>query len=212
VISDKHLDNSLRYQAANGRILGLVGVEADADGRIAPAVVSAGGGTVGVGVSASNADSAVRQTTLTLVDVVVEVVSVTTGAGVGGTVIFTFPANQVQFLGCVSDLAISVATANQADFTDATPEGDIGIGSLAPANADALGTDATDDDYGTAEAFTMASFVDPSVVNDSEAGALLAASAEVLINVLVDAVDIDDGVTTEVLINGTVTLTWANLA
>ena len=58
----------------------------------------------------------------------------------------------------MADLSLAVASAKQADFTDATPEGDAGIGSVAPENADALGTDATDDDFATATAFTMSAF------------------------------------------------------
>jgi hypothetical protein len=116
----------------------------------------------------------------------------------------------VRFLGASAELTISIATAKQADF-EATPEGDIGIGTVAPANADALGTDATDDDIATAAAFTMAAGFTDDVSLVSEGVQLLPTAEEIFVNVLVDAGDIDDDKTTEVLINGTVTLTWASL-
>lgn len=159
-------------------------------------------------------DNAVHKTVLTLVNTPVSVVSVTTGNGVGGTKVYDFPAGYIQNHGCVADLSISIATAKQADFTDGTPEGDIGIGTVAPANADALGTDATDDNFATATAFTMSSYVDSSVTLPPEASANYNGSStpiDLYVNVLVDAADIVDGVTTEVLISGTITVVWSLL-
>lgn len=168
-------------------------------------------GTLGTGVTSADAGgSASRQTVLTLVDVVVPVVSVTTGAGIGGALLFTFPANQVQLFGTTADLTISIAAVEQANF-EATPEGDLGLGSVIITDPTAFSTDATDDDYSAGVAFTMAAGFTDDVALTSQAGALLAASAEVNVNVFVDAADIDDGASSEVLINGTVVLTWANL-
>lgn len=155
---------------------------------------------------------AMYKTVLTLTNTPVSVVSVTTGNGVGGTKIYDFPAGYIQNHGCIADLSISIATANQADFTDGTPEGDIGIGTVAPANADALGTDATDDNFATATAFTMSAYVDSSVTLPPEASANYngtSTAIDLYVNVLVDAADIDDGTTTEVLISGTVTVLWS---
>lgn len=159
-------------------------------------------------------DGAVHKTVLTLTNTPVSVVSVTTGNGVGGTLLYTFPAGYIANHGCTANLSISVAAADQADFTDATPEGDIGIGTAAPANADALGTDATDDNFATAAAFTMSSYADTSVVLPPEASANYNGTSTpvpLYLNVLVDAADIDDGVTTEVLVSGTVTVVWSAL-
>lgn len=153
-------------------------------------------------------------TTITLTNLVVSVVSVTTGNGVGGTKIFDFPEGRISFLGGSFIGSISIAAAKQADFTDATPEGDIGIGTVAPANADAFGTDATDDDFCTGAAFLMAAYADSDVRCASEPSAFFDGTTtpkDAYVNVLVDAADIDDGVTTEVLINGTVTLNWVFL-
>lgn len=156
-----------------------------------------------------------RQTVLTLVNTPVAIVSVTTGAGVGGTKVYDFPAGHINVLGTVGDLSIAVASAEQANFTDNAPEGDIGIGSAAPANADALGTDATDDDFATATAFTMAAFEDASVTLPPDAASYkldgTGTAKDVFVNVLVDAADIDDGVTTEVLVSGTIRICWLAL-
>lgn len=164
--------------------------------------------------AAESGDAAMHRTVLTLTDLPVSVVSVTTGNGVGGTKVYDFPEGHLYNIGVTADLAISVASANQADFTDATPEGQLGIGTVAPANADALGTDATDDDFATATDFTMAAYADAEVLLPPEAPASFDGSStaiDMYVNVLVDAADIDDDTTTEVLINGTIVMTWANL-
>lgn len=163
-------------------------------------------------VGAVEQGGTVKRTVLTLVNLPVSVTSVTTGAGVGGTQIFDFPEGYLHVMGCTAELALSVAV--EGDFTDGTPEGQAGIGSLAPANADALGTDATDDDFGTATDFTMADYVDASVSIPSEATRNVdgtTAAANVFVNLFVDAADIDNGTTTVMYVNGTVKLTWVNL-
>src|SRR3972149_7532943 len=156
----------------------------------------------------------IRKTRLQLASVPVTVVSVTTGAGVGGTKIYDLPEGRILMLGCMADLSIEIATAKQADFTDATPEGDIGIGTVAPANADALGTDATDDDFSTAAAFTMAAYADASVQCPSEVSLQVngvSTPIDMYLNVLVDAADIDNDATTEVLVSGIIQFYWINL-
>jgi hypothetical protein len=157
---------------------------------------------------------ALKQTVFTLTNMPISVVSVSTGNGVGGTQIYDFPAGRILHLGTMAELSVSIATAKQADFTDATPEGDLGIGTLAPANADALGTDATDDNFGTAAAFTMSSYADPSVSLQSEPTTQFngtGTAINLFLNALVDAADIDNDVTTEILVSGTITVHWINL-
>jgi hypothetical protein len=154
-----------------------------------------------------------RKTIITMVDMPVEVVSVTTGNGVGGTQLLDFPAGRLVHFATMGQLSIRVATANQADFTDGTPEGQIGIGTVAPANADALGTDATDDDFGTAADFTMTDYADASVSIQSEAIQQFdgtSTAKNLFLNVLVDAADIEDDTTTEVLVSGTIVVHWLN--
>lgn len=111
-----------------------------------------------------------------------------------------------------ADLSLGVTT--QADFTDGAVEGQIGVGTLAPANDDALGTDATDDNLGTATDFTMTAFVDADIAVPPEATLLFDGTTtpmDILVNAFVDAADIDDGVTTDLEVTGTVTINWVNL-
>lgn len=169
-----------------------------------------------VSVQSEVAGGGMVKTVLKLTNTPVTVTSVTTGNGVGGTTIYTLPEGLIRSLGGTADLAISIATADQADFTDATPEGDLGIGTLAPANADALGTDATDDNICTAAAFTMASYADSDVKLTNDVSSVLAldgtggSPVNIVLTALVDAADIDDGTTSTVYVSGTVTLLWAN--
>lgn len=157
-------------------------------------------------------DGVNHKTTFTLTATPLSVVSVTTGNGVGGIKIYDMPEGYIKVTGCTSDLSLGVTT--QADFTDGTPEGQVAIGTLAPANADALGTDATDDNIGTATDFTMTAYVDADVNIPPEADLLFdgtSTAMDVIVNGLVDAADIDDDTTTNLEVTGTVTLTWINL-
>lgn len=163
-------------------------------------------------VAYERGDGILHETVLVLTNTPISVVSVTTAAGVGGTKIYDMPEGHIIFMPSYASLVFSVAAAKQADFTDATPEGDYGIGTAAPADADALGADATDDDICTAAAITMAGYVTPSTPVKADADSYLVngstTAADVYVNLLIDAVDIDDGVTTEVLATGTVVLRW----
>lgn len=156
-----------------------------------------------------------RQTILTLVNTPVAITSTTTANGFGGVKVYDFPAGHINVLGTVGDLSISVASAEQANFTDNAPEGDIGIGSVIIANADAMGTDATDDDYATATAFAMTAFTDASVTLPPDAASYkldgTGTAKDVNVNVLVDAADIDDDASTEVLVSGTIRICWLAL-
>lgn len=172
------------------------------------------GAVSGIGVTgAENIGSDVlHQTVITLKNTPVPVASVADAAGVGGAKVFDFPEGRILFLGATAKLTIAVPADKQADFTDATPEGDIGIGTAVPADADALGTDATDDDLATATAFTMAAFSATANL-PSEAVAQFDGTSSpkaAFVNVLIDAGDIDDDASTHVLVSGTVTLTWIN--
>lgn len=164
-------------------------------------------------VATEKGDGVVNKTILKLASVPLSVVSVTTGNGVGGAKVYDFPEGRILMLGCMADLTLAIAAADQADYTDATPEGDVAIGSVAPADADGLGTDATDDDMATSVAFTMAAYTassqvpsEPSLQFDGTSTAL-----DMYVNALVDAADIDDDTTTTVLVSGIIECTWINL-
>ena len=159
-------------------------------------------------------DGVTNKTILDLIATPVSVTSITTGAGVGGTKIYDFPQGRILMLGCMSDLSVGISSANQASFTNATPEGDVGVGSAAPADADALGTDATDDNMSTAVPFIMADYNDPSVQSPSEASLQFDGTVtplDMYVNALVDAIDIDDSVTSELLVSGKIVFHWVNL-
>lgn len=177
------------------------------------ASMSAGIPSVSTVTAEEQGDGILHKTILRLESVPVSVVSVTTGAGVGGTKIYDFPQGRLNVLGTMADLTAVIASGDQADFTDATPEGDIGIGTVAPANADALGTDATDDDLATATAMTMAAYSD-DVQCPSEAALQFdgtTTAKDLFVNMLVDAADIDDDTTSTVYVSGVVVITWTNL-
>ncbi len=162
-------------------------------------------------VTANERGGVVHQTILTLASTPLSIVSVTTGAGVGGIKVYDFPQGRILLLGCMADLALGIET--EADFTDATPEGDIAVGSVAPADADGLGTDPTDDDMSTATAFTMAAY-DALVSIPSEASLQfdgVTTAIDMLVNALVDAADIDDDTTTNLLVSGSIIFHWINL-
>ena len=155
----------------------------------------------------------INKTILDLESTPISIASVTTGNGVGGVKIYDFPQGRILVLGTMADIILTIDAADQADYTDATPAGDVGVGSVTPANADALGTDATDDDFSTATAFTMAAYSaapqapsEASLQFDGTSTAL-----DMLITALVDAADIDDGITTTMYISGKVVCHWINL-
>lgn len=164
-------------------------------------------------VAVEQGNGVIHKTILQIESLNVNVVSVTTGNGVGGSKVYDFPEGRVLILGTMADLTLAIPTASQADFTDATPAGDIGVGTLAPANADGLGTDATDDDLCTATAFTMSAYTAtpeiPSEASLQHDGTSTA--KDMLVNILVDAGDIDDDTTGEVLVSGVIVCTWINL-
>lgn len=165
-------------------------------------------------LATEDGDSLINKTILDLVSTPISIASITTGNGVGGVKIYDFPQGRILVLGTMADVILTIDADDQADFTDATPEGDLGVGSVTPANADALGTDATDDDFSTATAFVMANYNDPSVQAPSEASLQFdgtSTALDMFITALVDAADIDDGITTTMYLSGKVVCHWINL-
>lgn len=158
-------------------------------------------------------DGVIHKSVIKLESTPVTVVSSGAGAGVGGTKVYDFPQGRILMLGCQTQIAANIATADVADFTDGTPEGDGGVGTVAPANDDALGTDATDDNLSTAGAFTMANFTGSmNLVSENSLQIDGTSTAvDMLVNLLVDAGDIDNDVTTTVYVSGNIICTWINL-
>lgn len=163
-----------------------------------------------------NAGGGMVKAVYTLKNAQVPVVSVGAAAGVGGLVLATLPEGLVRILGGTADLTVSVNSEHFSDFTDAAVEGDVAIGTVAPANADALGTDATDDNICTANAFTQAAWAGDTKLT-SDIAAVLAvdgtagAPVQIVLNAFVDAADIDDDTSTFLSVSGRVTVIWADL-
>jgi hypothetical protein len=157
---------------------------------------------------------AMRRTRLTLTDVICPMASITTGNGIGGIVAYDFPEGFIMLQGVTGNLAVSVDAADQADFTDSsgTPEGDIGIGSVVITDPTAFSTDATDDDYQAGVAFIGTAYVAPAVGGVTAAAQLEDGSStaiNVCVSVLFDSGDINDGVTSEIRLDGTIDIVWS---
>ena len=169
------------------------------------------GATSGSGVSvAEYGDGIYHQSVFTLTAFSIPVTSITTGVGVGGTTFYTFPEGMTRFEISQGNVTISVAAGQQADFTDNTPEGDFGIGSVAMENTDSFGTDATDDDFSTGAPIDMVAFSDDLVMNTEAAGNFNGNTTAIKLNanVLIDAADIDNDVVTSVKLTGVLRVTW----
>lgn len=176
----------------------------DAD-NIAGSIPAAAGPYVTV---EERGDDAIRRSRFTFTNLPISVAAAGAAAGVGGTKFYDMPEGWIHFSTCVGSFTLTVET--EADFTDGTPEGQIGVGSAAPANADALGTDSTDDEALQAADFTMAAYV-ANVNAPFTGGANLngtATAVDLFFNILVDAADIDNDATTNVFVSGTLDLVW----
>lgn len=154
-----------------------------------------------------------HKTIIQMTSTPVTVTSITTGNGIGGVKVYDLPEGYISMLGCVADLSLSIHEDDQADYTDATPEGDIGVGSVIITDPTAFSTDATDDDYAAGATITMAAYQD-LVACAPQAAAIYDGSStakDVTVNTFIDAADIDDATVTTLYVSGTVIITWANL-
>lgn len=179
----------------------------------APGVKNAGTANTGAGVTAVEyAEGPYHITDLTLTDVTIPCVSVTSGNGVGGLLLYIFPEGAIVSVSCFLTGTLSIPTAIQSDYTDATPEGDIGIGTVSIANANTFDTDATDADISGPHAFTMdaysAAISRLSTAADFASFDGTATAKSAYLNALVDAADIDDGTTSSLRFTGTVRFAW----
>ncbi len=167
------------------------------------------GTTAGLSRSSSQGQ---KMETSPLVNVPIVPTAVTTSIGVGAVKIFDFPRGFIGRVSCRASLAISIPdTAERAKVLDATPEGDLGVGTVAPADQDALGVDATDDDWATAAPFTMAAYASPAVALATEAAGVHDGSVtpiDLFVTAQIDAADINDGQSVTCVLNGTVWFTW----
>ena len=167
-------------------------------------------------VSAVESAGFIQKTTITLASTPVSIASDdTTTIGYGGVKIYDFPDGFIRILGASLELTIAMDDTQSAYFTDATPEGDIAIGSTIANSAEALGSsDTSDDDIVGAVAWTAAAYAVATAVTGSfdTAPASLDGTSSAIdanLNVTVDATELTaDDPTLE--ISGTVIIYWIN--
>ena len=155
----------------------------------------------------------VRKYTYPVKNLSIAVTSVTTAAGFGTAVIGDFPEGNVLLLGGVAYLQFS---SSDADLTSATWNGDYSVGTTATADVTLSGTDINliNDGGGSAAAVAVGPAVaKTSPVTRGEGAAMdlfdnTDGSLELNLNLLVDAADIGDSATADVLVNGYVTLVY----
>lgn len=175
--------------------------------------------TGGVGVVAGSGITAVEygdgsyhRTVLTLTNAIV---ALTDEAGVvayGGRKVYDFPEGAILFLGATANLAITKSSLGvNADW-----DGDFGLGSVTASNDDSLASTEQDmipstptpqADTGATTAKGASTSTESSKVFDGTTDAL-----DAFINLLVDDLDHDVTATPcNLILNGTITLSWANL-
>lgn len=175
---------------------------------------SSAGAPAGTGVTAteSGTDSAHR-TVLTFTDVHVPLVDEAGVVAYGGLKVYDFPQGLINFTGAVADLALTKSSTG----VNATWDGDFGLGTVTASNNGTLATTEQDLIPTTATPQAVAGATTASGASTStEAPQLLdgtATAKDVYLNLLVD--DADHDVTTtpcDLIVNGTVTINWANLS
>lgn len=142
-------------------------------------------------------------------------IAMTDEAGVvayGGAKVYDMPAGLIHFLGAVADLDLTKSSAGIIDTWD----GDMGVGTVTASNNATLAS--TEQNLipttATPQAVAGATTGDGQST-DTEAGVLFDGTTtpmDVYLNFLVD--DADHDVTTtpaNIIVNGTLTLTWINL-
>lgn len=178
---------------------------------------SAGSGDAGAPAGGGSAEAseggagAVHQTTITLTDLEL---AATDDAGVGAYAthpLYTFPEGAIMMIGVVSDLDLTKDAAGINDDWD----GDVGVGSTAIAGGaapatteqDMMPVTATPQAVGGATTANGQSTATENVVFDGTTTAI-----EAHLNLSVDDADQDTTTTpTNLIVNGTVTLTWVHL-
>jgi hypothetical protein len=148
-----------------------------------------------------------------LVDFVVPVISVAAGIGVGGIAIHQHDPGFIHHLAARAKLSVRVPAAKQADFTNGAVTINLGLGSVTPQDADALGVDATDVDFAAATAYALTAFQSNSIAMATAAAAAFDGTTNAIkvnLNCGVAAADIVDDKTTEVWVTGAIWLAFFN--
>lgn len=172
-------------------------------------VANASGAAATAGVSAAEG-SGVHQTVLTLSDVAFALIDEAGVAAHKGLKVYDFPAGVIDYIGAVLDLTV---TKNAAGVIDAF-DGDVALGSAAAGagatligtEADLVPTTATPQAVAGATTAKAKSTATEKHVVDGTTTPLAA-----YLNFVVDDTDQDVTTTpTSLIVNGTITITWAN--
>jgi hypothetical protein len=169
---------------------------------------SAGGVPAGAGVSISESAVGFGKTTLKFVNTPVPLVDEAGVVAYGSLKVFDFPAGLIFVAGVVANLAVTKSSAGVIAAFD----GDFGVGTTAAGNNNALAT--TEQNLLPTTATPQAVSGATTAKGISSGHTQLdgtATAADVFLNFLVD--DADHDVTTtpcNLILNGTVTLVWAN--
>jgi len=175
-------------------------------------VTAGAGAAAGTGVTAAETAAGMRKVVITLVDAEVPLVDEAGVVAYGGLKIYDMPEGAINFQGATADLALTLDAAGvNADW-----DGDFGLGTVTATNDATLAT--TEQDLLPTTATPQATASATTATGQStgtEVGSVFdgtTTAMDVFLNILVDDADHDvTGTPTNVVVNGTITLYYANL-
>jgi hypothetical protein len=204
---------SIPPSVGSGGLLTIIADAVDAEIAVVQAEVDAltstgGAAAAGSGVTVVESLGVVRAV-LTLVDTPVVMADNAGVVAYGSLKVLDLPASAVLFLGAVADLALTKSSAG----VNATWDGDIGLGSVAANNGNALAT--TEQDFipttPTPQAVSGVTTGDMQSTS-TEVAKVFASGTDVYLNILVDDADHDvTGTPCNIIVNGTITFSYVKL-
>lgn len=147
-------------------------------------------------------------------DVVVDLsLTATNAIAYGGSKLWDWPVGVIAFHDGEFRLKLAIANDQSQYFNDATPEGDVALGTTEADSAEALGSsDTSDDDIIDAAAYTFADYTDTLIAGvRSTAPAIQDGSSAALdcyLNLTADAGELANTTGPEVQASGIATVTW----
>lgn len=151
-----------------------------------------------------------RQSVITFDDVAFALTDVAATVAYSGKKVYDFPAGSIKIFGAVADLALTKSAAGVNNDWD----GDFGVGTVTASNNATLAT--TEQDIipttATPQAASGATTAKGRNAADIAPFDGTSTAVDVYLNFLVDDADQDVTTTpTNLIVNGTLTITWANL-
>ena len=175
-------------------------------------ITDGAGAPNGTGVTAEETPSGLRKVVVTFVDTPVVMVDEGGVVAFGSLKIYDLPEGAILFQGATADLALTLSAAGiNADW-----DGDFALGTVAASNNATL--TATEDDLLPSTATPQASgsaTTATGLSTTSEVGTVFdgtSTAVDAYLNIIVDDADHDvTGTPTNIIVNGTITLYYANL-